>query len=297
MSFTKKYFALIVLASLLLGLLWPAPGMIIKPYNAIILMVMMFFSCLKIDLHELKNVKKDWWRYLFIVLLVFIWPVFISYLAQLFFHFDKEIFVGLIIVSAVPSAVSVVFMSDLLGGEPTKALVSTTVAHLSSLFITPFLVWLTTRTIIDIGFLSMFLLILKLVIIPFSLAQIVRFLKKEKFLAAQTHSLNTWLLVFLNWGIVAPASGLFLGNVKVVVWLSLVIVLILLTIIPLSIWFGRNRQEKITWSVVNTYKNSGLASVIVLSILPAVGLLGVIAYAIVTSFTIVVLQWWSLRKN
>jgi len=155
MSFTKKYFAWIVLASVAIGLLWPTPGIYIQPYNAVILMIMMFFSCLKIDLRELKKVKSDWWRYLVILSFSFIWPVLVAYLARGFF--DKEVFVGLIIIAAVPSAVSVVFMADLLGGEPTKALVATTLAHLICPILTPPLVWLTTRTIIDISFLDLFL--------------------------------------------------------------------------------------------------------------------------------------------
>jgi len=277
------------------GLLWPTPGMYIKPYNAAILMVMMFFSCLKIDLRELKKVKADWWRYLVILGFSFIWPVLVAYLARGFF--DKEVFVGLIIAAAVPSAVSVVFMADLLGGEPTKALVATTLAHLVSPIVTPFLVWLTTRTIIDISFLDLFLLICKLVLIPFVLAQIVRRFKWHDALAKQSQLANTGLLFFLNWGIVAPASALVFANPMVVLWASIVVIIILLGVLPIDIWFGRTHKEDITWAIVNTYKNSGLASVIVLSILTPAGLFGTIAYAIVTSAAIVGLQWWTGRSG
>lgn len=295
MIFTKKHFALIVLASVAIGLLWPTPGIYIQPYNAAILMVMMFFSCLKIDLRELKNVKKDWWRYLVVLMFSFLWPVLVAYLARGFF--DKEVFVGLIIVAAVPSAVSVVFMSDLLGGEPTKALVATTLAHLISPILTPFLVWLTTRTVIDVSFLDLFLLIAKLVLIPFVLAQIVRRFKWHEVLAKQSQTANTVLLVFLNWGIVAPASALAFENPLVVLFASIVVVIILAGVIPMDIWFGRTHKEDVTWAVVNTYKNAGLASVIVLSVLSPVGLLGVIGYILVSNLAIVALQWWAARSN
>ncbi len=275
-------------------MLWPMPGMYIKPYNAVILMVMMFFSCLKIDLRELKNVKKDWWRYLVILSFSFIWPVLVAYLARGFF--DKEVFVGLIIAAAVPSAVSVVFMADLLGGEPTKALVATTLAHLVSPIVTPFLVWLTTRTVIDVSFLDLFLLIAKLVLIPFVLAQIVRWFKWHETLAKQSQLANTGLLFFLNWGIVAPASTLVFDNPMVVLWASVVVIIILLGVIPADIWFGRTQKEDVTWAVVNTYKNAGLASVIVLSVLSPAGLLGVVGYILVTNLAVIGLQWWAMRS-
>jgi len=293
MELIKKYFAWIVLASLFVALVWPMPGMYIKPYNAVILMIMMFFSCLKINLRELKNVKKDWWRYLVVLVFSFLWPVLVVYLARGFF--DKEVFVGLIIVAAVPSAASVVFMADLLGGEPTKALVATTLAHLISPIVTPFLVWLTTRTIIDIGFLDLFLLICKLVLIPFALAQIVRWFKWHEVLAKKSQLANVFLLFFLNWGIIAPASALVFDNPMVVLWASVVVIIILLGVILAYIRFGRTRKEDITWAVVNTYKNAGLASVIVLSILPPVGLLGVIGYILVSNLAIVGLQGWVAR--
>src|SRR3989339_289750 len=294
MSFTKKYFAWIVLASVAVGLLWPMPGMYIKPFNAAILMVMMFFSCLKIDLRELKKVKSDWWRYFVILSFSFIWPVLVAYLARGFF--DKEVFVGLIIAAAVPSAVSVVFMADLLGGEPTKALVATTLAHLVSPIVTPFLVWLTTRTVIDVSFLDLFLLIAKLVLIPFVLAQIVRWFKWHETLAKQSQLANTGLLFFLNWGIVAPASTLVFDNPMVVLWASVVVIIILLGVIPADIWFGRTQKEDVTWAVVNTYKNAGLASVIVLSVLSPAGLLGVVGYILVTNLAVIGLQWWAMRS-
>jgi predicted Na+-dependent transporter len=181
-------------------------------------------------------------------------------------------------------------MTDLLGGESTKALVATTLAHLISPIVTPFLVWLTTRTIIDVSFLDLLLLICKLVLIPFILAQIVRQFKQHEVFARQSQPINTCLLFFLNWGIVAPASSLVIASPGIILWLAVVVAITLVGAILIDIWFGRTRKEDITWSVVNSYKNTGLASVIVLSILPPIALFGTIAYAIVTSLAIIILQ-------
>jgi len=133
MPLIQRYFSWVILGVVALAFVWPEPGSIFKPYLTPILMAMMVLSCLKIDFKELKQIPSNLWRYLLVLGFIFIIPTGIVFLFKPVL--ESEIFAGLILVTAVPSAVSVVFMSDLLGGEPTKALVATTLAHLVSPFL------------------------------------------------------------------------------------------------------------------------------------------------------------------
>jgi BASS family bile acid:Na+ symporter len=295
MQFTQKFFWLIVLGAIALGFVWPAPGLLFQPYLMYLLMVMMFLSCLKINIKDMKMALPMWWRYLVLMALIFILPTVLIFLCKSLF--SPQIFIGLIIAAAVPSAVSVVFMSDLLGGEPAKALVASTLAHLVSPLVTPFLVLIFAGQTIGVDFWAMFILILKLVFIPLLLAQIVRYFKAHEFFIKKVSFLNTFLLLVLIWGIVAPAQSMVLNNLREVAVATVVVILVILAEIIISIWFGRTKKEDITWSVVDLYKNFTLSSVIALSMFGPLAVLGSVVYSIADNIMIVPLQWWAGRKK
>jgi len=291
MSFTQKYFWLVVLVAIALGFIWVEPGLAVKPYLSYILIVMMTLSCIKIDPKSFKGLAGEWWHYLLVLAFIFFVPTVCVYLFKPLVA--SEVFVGLLIAAAVPSAVSVVFISDLLGGEPPKALIATTLAHLISPLVTPFLVWFFARAIIQVDFVGMLVLILKLVIVPLILAQIIRRFKFHEHLAARVSGLNSLLLFVLIWGIIAPGKELLWNNHHQF-WLAILAVTFALAVETIiAFWFGRTKKEKITWVVVNTYKNFTLASVIAWSMFGPLALLGVVAYGMMNNIMIAPLQWWS----
>ena len=294
MQFVQKYFWLIMLVSLTLGFVLPSVGMILKDYVTEILIVIMTLSCLKIDIASLVSVRHDWWRFLVLLFLMYIVPTILVFFSKYFL--DEKIFLGLLIAAAMPCAVSVVFISDLLGGEPPKALVATSIAHIISPFVTPFLVYLFAHANIDVNFYDMMILILKLVAVPFVFAQLLRYLHVGKILSRVSSTVNAYLLVALIWGITAAARIIFLNNLSQVGVIAIFVSFILIGVITISILFGRNKKEDITWSIVGMYKNLGLSSVIALNMFGPIAVLGSVVYTIVGNLAIAALQFWGRKR-
>lgn len=295
MSFTQKYFWAVVLSAIALGFIWVAPGLAIKPYLSYILIVMMTLSCIKIDPKNFKNISGDWWRYLTILVFIFFVPTACVYLFKSMV--SPDVFIGLIVAAAVPSAVSVVFISDLLGGEPVKALISTTLAHLVSPILTPFLVWWFARAVIQVDFVGMLVLIIKLVIVPLVLAQIIRRFRFSAKIVPKVSSVNSLLLFVLIWGIIAPGKELLWDNHRQFVLAILAVTFALVVETIIAIWFGRTKKEDITLIVVDSYKNFTLASVIAWSMFGPLALVGAVAYGIMNNIMIVPLQYWAGKQN
>ena len=289
----KRYFSFIILASIIIGFIFPMPPVVLK-VNTYVLMLMMFLSCLKIDVKELKQAGKDWWRYLIILLFVFCWSVPFVWFARGLF--DKEIFVGFMIAAAAPCGVSVIFLADLLGGDSTKSLVSTTLAHLLSPVVTPLIVLLATSQVIEIHFMDMFLIISKLVIAPFILAQIVRQFSWHRILYEKTQDLNTCLLGFMNWSLISSIAALMIASPLLDIKISVVAILSLITLAPIVYFFGRDRKEGITWTIVGVYKNTTLAAVVAASILPVTSMIGPVVYGIIMTLGMVGIEAWGKRK-
>ena len=295
MRFTSRYFSLIIFGALALGFVWPAPGIWLKPYLMPLLMLMMFLSCLKMDFGSLGLALKDWWRYLIIMLFVFFVPaIFIFFFKG---YLDNLVFVGLIIAAAAPSAVSSVFLSDLFGGEPPKALLAVTLTHLVSPILMPLVIWLFVHKLVAVDFLSMLWLIVKLVAIPLFLAQLVKQFKWQAKPSHYSSTINTYLLVVLIWGIIAPARAVILGDLTQFVVLLVVVVFAVLLEIILSFWFGRTRREDITLSIVDSYKNFTLSGVMALSMFGPPALLGSAVYSVVNNLVLIPLEWWLKRSR
>lgn len=287
MSYTQKYFWALILLAVALGFIWPAPGLLVGPTLTYLLMLMMFFSCLKINISDLKEASHNWWRYLALMGIIFIVPPVMIFIFKKFL--PDLLYVGLLLAGASPSAVAVVFLSDLFGGQPAKAMVATTLAHLVSPILTPLIVWIIAGRIVHVDFVSMMVLIFKVVIVPLVLAQIVKITAKKSAKFPDFQLLNIGLLFVLVWGIIAPSSSLIVNNLIPFLFASALVAVVLLVQFYAACVFGRNIKEDVTWSVVLTYKNFTLASVLAMSVFGPLAALGAAAYGIVNNLMLVFL--------
>ena len=294
MSIVKNV-PVMILGAILVGFIWPTPGIWLKPYLIFLLMAMMFFSCLKINIKELKEVPKNWWRYLLILLVIFFVP---SFVVLLFRNWLSDmIFVGLIIAAAMPAGMSIVFLSDLMGGEPLKALVVTTITHILSPVVTPLVVWLFAREIVNIEFGAMIILIGKLVIVPLVLAQIVRQFRIHEKVVRVGGNFNLVLLFLLVWSSISLARAPILANFGQFILSAGIVFVLLIVIIFFSVWLGRNSSEDITWAISGTYKNFTLASVIALTMFGPTAMVGAAVYDVLDNLLLIPIKWWAVKNN
>lgn len=279
--------------AVVLGFVWPGPGFLIKPFLVYILMIIMTLSGLKINLADLRQVPKMWWQYLLILGLIFILPSAFIFLFKNFL--TKEIYVGLILAAAAPAAVSVVAITQILGGESIKALVVTTLTHLLSPLMIPVLVLIFARQAVAVDFWAMLVYIAKIVLIPLAAAQIIRYFKWHEFFDKLSTNGNTILLMLLIWGIIAPARDLVWQNKFQVVLAAGIVLLLLIVEIVLSVWLGRTKREDITWVVVDIYKNFTISSLIALQMFGPLAVLGSVVFSVLDNLIIVPVQWWAKR--
>lgn len=296
MAFIQKNLWLLMLAITGVAFIWTTPGILVKPYLSYILMVMMFLSCLKVDVRSLREVRKNWWRFLLIIFITSVIPAFIVWIFRGFIT-DKNAFVGFVLIMAAPSAISAVALSNMAGGDAGKALIGTTLANLLSPLLVPFLVWWFAREVVAVNFVSMLVFMLKLVIAPFFMAQIVRnfdFVKKSEHFATEA---NIILLIILLWGIISPARDLFLSNLPVVWRISAVILVVAFTQVVLTLWFGRNRVEDITWVTLAIYRNLIPSALIAMNLFGMMALLPSIVYTVVGNLIYVfLLRLFKMRR-
>lgn len=280
---------------ILFAFIWPDPVSILKPYLLYLLMIMMFLSSLKINVKSLKTIEHDWWRYFLLLILIFAIPSLIAFFGRAFL--SDITFVGLMIVAAAPTAISIVFLSDLLGGNPSKALVSTTLAHMIAPLATPFIVWFFAHQIVAIDVKTMLLLIAQLVLIPFVLAQIVQHFSWEKKILKKSGIINEFLLFILIWATIAPARNIIFENIREF-WISAIFIIILLAVQAiLGFAFGRGKREKITWVITAVSKNYTLISVLALTLFGPPALIAPAAFVLLSNSILIPIEWFATHKK
>ena len=291
----KKNTWLIVLLAIVLGFIWPKLGFFLAPAVIYLLMILMLFSVLDMSYRKVWEQLHDYKKTLATLSIVHLVGPLIALAAKPFV--PEEIFLGLVLASVINAGVSIVFLSKLYGGLPSKALVVTAVSHIFSPIVVPFLVIVFAQTSIAIDPFSISKTIIQLVILPIVLSMLVRRSRFYKPMKKHGGYINIILLFLIIIGIITPIREIILTNVSRAVTVGLIVTLIVLVDFALGFALGKNNAERITYGASASYKNYVLSSVLALSLFGPVVALPAAMYAVVNNVLLAPLQFLCCRKK
>lgn len=205
---------------------------------------------------------------------------------------DSDVWLGLLVITAMPPAISVVPFSYMLGGNMVFALIGTTGLYLAALGLTPAIMML----LLGADFLKpveLMLILVQLIVIPLVISRILL----SKGLA---QSIDRWRDTAVNWCV-------FIVNFTIIGLNRQILfdqpdVLLKVVIIAAAVTFGIGHATnyiagklhidwptRISWMVMSTRKNSGLASVIAIAFLSE---RAAFPAAIFVIFEVLSIMWW-----
>jgi len=273
----------------------PSFGEMLGSYLNIFLMILMFLSCLDIDLKEFVIALKDFRIQLLILIVVHLASPLIVLIFLKGFLSD-EIFLGLILASVIPAGRASVFLVSIYGGKPETALVISSISNALSPIVVPVLVWLFAKTTIEINPMEMGTTIMWLVAVPILAAIIVRSMGLAKYLVKQASGLSVIFLFLIIVGIISPIRQVILDNWEKSIWL----VLIVIGLISFDFWLGwiigKTKEDKITLAVTSSYKNYTLGTIVALTLFNPIVALPSIIYTITNNLMLIPIQMVT-RKN
>jgi BASS family bile acid:Na+ symporter len=285
----------IVLLGIILAFIWPQLGFFLAPSVVYLLMLLMLFSVLDMSYRKVWEQLHDYKKTLAALVIVhLVGPTICLFLKP---WLSEEIFLGLIIASVMNAGVSIIFLSKLYGGTPSKALVITAVSHILSPVLVPFLVIAFAKTSISIDPVSISWTIIKLVILPIVLSMLVRRSSLYEPMKRHGSYLTIILLFLIIMGIIAPVREIILNNISNAIFVSMIVVLIILVDFSLGFLLGKNSAEKITYGVSTSYKNFVLANVVALSLFGPVVAFPAALYAVVSNVLLVPLQFFTRVRS
>jgi len=263
---------LFILLAIVLALAVPQVGLYITPYAIYFLLIVMFLTSLGIGLGDIARSLQYKKEIIFSLILVFIFSPLIAFLLS--FTLERDLAIGLILYSAIPSAMANAFYMKRVGRNAALALIITALTTLAAPFVTPIIVKLLTGMYINMNPADLFISLAKVIILPFVAAEMMRRYAKKatKVLLKNSAPIGNICVFFVIFGVISAAAGQVwsLGWLAVIMAAYLGICFFMGYIIP--------TKERIVLGFGNGFRNGTLAMVVALEVFgPTASLVGVMA--------------------
>ena len=263
--YIEKYLIIIILFLSACALRYPNAFKGMTNYTALFLAAAMFGMGTSIETRDFKNLLKAP-KIIFLGALCqyTIMPLLALGLSVLF-KLPKDIALGVILVGACPGGTASNVLSHIAEGDLAYSVLLTVASTLLAPIVTPLLVYLMAGSIVEVSFMSMFISIIKVIVIPVGLGIITNTILKSKikkidFIFPLISSMAIALIIAAIVGLNAEkimTSGLLVFAVVIIHnFLGLLVGLGVGKIV------GLNYDKKSTLSIEVGTQNSGLAVVL-----------------------------------
>lgn len=179
-QFFGKTFAIWVLVIAAFAFLIPGQFLWIGPYITILLGIIMFGMGITLTLKDFGEVFRQPKSVLIGVLSQFIVMPALAYALAKGLNLPPEIAIGVIIVGACPGGTASNVMTFLAKGNTALSVAVTSVSTLLSPVLTPAIIYLLASEWLEVSASSMFMSVVKIVLIPIILGLIVQFFFKKQ---------------------------------------------------------------------------------------------------------------------
>ncbi len=251
-----------VLLGIVLGVLFPSFFSPLNDYTTQLLILVFFFSSLRLSLDEIVSYSKDWRLLSNASLFKLILMPFALYLPILPFAPDWA--VALLIMGAVPTGMTIALVAEFFGGKTSLALVITAVTSLLAPVTIPLVTKIALGTALPIPFFSMFWSLFLTIVIPFVLAMVLKSRIPKRIAKHDKVWRNISVVAFglLVTGITAASVT---GNPILLGWRDIAVLAFTLPWLALLTWVGyritpwRLPPERMTVALCMLYMNNTLA--------------------------------------
>lgn len=259
----SESYIFMMIAALALGLFLPTASYLI-PWNTLILQIIFFLSCLKVDLTQVSSSLKDW-KFLLLANVVMLigFPVATWLLVN---PIAPDMGLALFLLAAMPVGMTAPLLVEVVGGKQTIAMVLTITTSLLAPITIPLLTKALYGASISVDALGMFKQLALVIFLPFIIAMIVRKVMPKIIVSTKkmTKPISIILLGLLIAGAVAKQSHQILNLSKdwwklFIAIVSLYLFFLALHVVGYFIFWWKKHADKSTASVSLTYMNFTLA--------------------------------------
>jgi predicted Na+-dependent transporter len=253
---------LVILLGIILGLVFPQRLQVLNTFSTQLLILVFFFSSLRLSLGEVLAYAKDWRMLVVTSLYMLVIMPFALWLPTSFL--SSEWSIALLILGAMPTGMTIALMAEFFGGKTSLALVITTVTSLLAPFTIPLVTKVAVGQSVDIDVLRMFWSLFLTIVAPFMLAMLVKRAapKQVQKFDGVWRNLSVVAFGILITGIVASTQGgggiVFTMNDAWMMLVSMALLGVMTWIAYYIVWW-RPAADRMTIALCMLYLNNTLA--------------------------------------
>jgi len=191
------------LTGIILGFLVPDIGVLLRPYVAYLLMLVMFSTILTIKTKEVLESSRNLKSLIFPLLMIFVFTPALALTGKELF--SPAVFTGVILALCAPAGLATAFFVRVFKGVTAYSLVITIITNLISVVTIPFTIFLVVGTAVGIDVSWMFLNLMQIILVPAIFAVLVQRIVKIDLnrLSGSTSKLNSAIFLLVIWGSIA----------------------------------------------------------------------------------------------
>jgi BASS family bile acid:Na+ symporter len=253
------------LVAFLLGLLLGDYASSLKSFILPALVLIMSLSTTQITLSELIHFKNYFRDILFVFLINYIFLSGIILLANQLLVKDHDLYVGFVVMAAIPSAVAILPFTYLLRGEMMVSLVGSASLYLLALGMAP----LISFHLLDVGRiepLKLISILIQMILIPFFVSRGLLKWKAFHWVKESTGILVNLAFFLIIFTVIGMNRSTFLSHFDILILISSIAFLRTFVSGHLINLFsklaGMDRERRMSYVLFGSFKNLGLAAAI-----------------------------------
>lgn len=260
----ERYFWLFLIAGLVLGIAWPVYNDFLMALLKPLLMMMLFLVFLKTDMTGIIRQIKD---YKLMIYLVFMYMLVIPSAFFLVINlFNRELAIGILLLTAMPAAVASSTLTDIIRGNTALSLSITVITSMIAPFTVPLLFGFINYDDLSIDTLLMFKDLAMLIFLPLTISRIIKRFFQETIdkVKVTFTSFNVFLLFIMIYAAMGSQRDIILDQPLVIIWQTffLYLIFVLLHIIGYVMGYRQDKESRKAIAVGAAYMNNGMAIVL-----------------------------------
>jgi BASS family bile acid:Na+ symporter len=277
---------ILFVSSIILGLILGGIPYYPEIITIVCLMIAMSLATTRVKLSEVFKVQKNWKALLTVLFLNFVVLGGLILFLGALFNFPWQIWAGLVVMAAVPSAVILVPYTEFLRGDTQLSVSATAVIYLLSLILTPAIVFLFLGEQVDLAEIVKILILL--IIVPLFISRILIRNKADEKLGIYKPIISNLAFFIFFFTIIGVNRSVFFEDLHLVLSLIVISIIRTMTVGTIAFFAAQKlkipRSRNVTYTLFSSYKNLGLTIVLALTLF---GPVAVIPAAICFSFEII----------
>jgi BASS family bile acid:Na+ symporter len=210
---------------------------------------------------------------------------------------DQNLWIGFVLIAAVPPAVAVIPFTAILEGNVSYALSGTVASYLAALAIMPLMFWIFIGT----GFADPYKLIrimLLLIVLPLVLSRIILYFNWQDRIAPVRGLLTDWGFFIVLYSMIGVNRNLIFSQPLLIVPIAMVVLaatfILGFVIEKVGVLAKVDKKNMISLVLLGTLKNQGIAGGLAIALFEKEAALPSAVYSI---FMILYIMWLDLRRR